>query len=240
MDNGGNKMIITGNGIALEREEINGISVTGSKVILPFDSMDRVLPKAERLVYDATNDRAVHIITGDDKLRNKLFYPLMSKDKNGCRIVAYNGLSDEWDGRQIYGTNDEIVKLLSLLTNRAVVETGMPAGAGSSIIRNNMSNKIGGIEMNFMTNMGKSYDLMRSEMEIEKIVKLSDMLYRVGYLISGLKTDWKGYSMFSITRIMIARLDKELLNGVKQDSNDLDKADRIMEELFGNILVELE
>lgn len=42
-------MIITGNGIALEREEINGISVTGSKVILPFDSMDRVLPKAERL-----------------------------------------------------------------------------------------------------------------------------------------------------------------------------------------------
>lgn len=239
MDSGGNKMIITGNVIALEREEINGISVTGSKVILPFDSMDRVLPKAERLVYDATNDRAVHIITGD-KLKNKLFYPLMSKDKNGCRIVAYNGLSDEWDGRQIYGTNDEIAKLLSLLTNRAVVETGMPAGAGSSIIRHNMSNKIGGIEMNFMANIGKSYDLMRSGIEIEKIVKLSDMLYRVGYLISGLKTDWKGYSMFSITRILIARLDKELLNGIKQDSNNLDKADIIMEELFGNILVELD
>ena len=52
MDSGGNKMIITGNGIALEREEINGISVTGSKVILPFDSMDRVLPKAERIMEE--------------------------------------------------------------------------------------------------------------------------------------------------------------------------------------------
>lgn len=239
MDSGGNKMIITGNGIALEREEINGISVTGSKVILPFDSMDRVLPKAERLVYDATNDRAVHIITGD-KLKNKLFYPLMIKDMNGFKTVSYNQLSDTWDGKQVYGTNDEIAKLLSLLTNRAVVETGMPSGAGSSIIRNNMSNKIGGIEMNFMANIGKSYDIMCSGMEIEKIVKLSDMLYMVGYLISGLKTDWKGYSMFSITRIQIARLDKELLNGIKQDSNDLDKADRIMEELFGNILVELD
>lgn len=239
MDNGGNKMIITGNGIALEREEINGISVTGSKVILSFDSMDRVLPKAERLVYDATNDRAVHIITGD-KLKNKLFYPLMIKCMNGFKTVSYNQLSDTWDGKQVYGTNDEIAKLLSLLTNRAVVETGMPSGAGSSIIRHNMSNKIGGIEMNFMANIGKSYDLMCSGMEIEKIVKLSDMLYRVGYLISGLRTDEKGYSMFSTTRIMIARLDKELFNGIKQNSNDLDKADRIMEELFGNILVELD
>ena len=94
--------------------------------------------------------------------------------------------------------------------------------------------------MNFMANMGKSYDLMCSGMEIEKIVKLSDMLYSVGYLISGLRTDEKGYSMLSTTRIMIARLDKELFNGIKQDSNDLDKADRIMEELFGNILVELD
>lgn len=54
--NGRTKMIITWNGIALEREEIKGIGVTGSKVILPFDSMDRVLGKAERIMKELFGD----------------------------------------------------------------------------------------------------------------------------------------------------------------------------------------
>lgn len=237
--NGGTKMIITGKGIALEKDEINGIGITGSRVILPFDSMDRVISNAERIVYDATNDRAVNIVTGD-KLKNKLCYPLMIKSMNGFKTVSYDQISDTWDGKQIYGTNDEAVKLLSLLVNRAVVETGMPAGDGSSIIRHHTSNKIGNIAINFMANMGKSYELMCSGMEIGKIVTLSNRMYNIGYLISGLRTAEKGYSMFSTTRIMIAKLDKELLNGTKPANNDLEKADRIMKELFGNIMAELD
>ena len=237
--NGGTKMIITGNGIALEREEIKGIGVTGSKVILPFDSMDRVLGKAERIVYDATNDRAVHIVT-DSKLRNKLCYPIMIKSMNGYKVVPYDQLSATWNGKQVYGKNDDVVKLMSLLTNRAVIETGMPAGVGSSIIRHHTSSKVSNISMNFMTNCGTSYDLMCSGMEIGKIVTLSNRMYRIGYLISRLMTDEKGYSMFSTTRIMIARLDKKLLNGIKPDGNDLEKADRIMKELFGDIMAELD
>lgn len=232
-------MIITGNGIALEREEINGISVTGSKVILPFDSMDRVLPKAQRLIYDATNDRAVHIITGD-RLRNKLFYPLMNKDKNGCRIVTYNSLSDEWDGRQIYGTNDDSVKVLSLLTNRAVMTTEMTVDHYSVTFLNQMENKISRIEVNFSVNEGKLYNLTCSGLEADKVITLSDRLYRIGYNVNLLEIAKRGFPLVSTTRITIARLNKERLNGIETADNALEKADRIMEELFGDILVKID
>lgn len=231
-------MIITGKGIALEKDEINGISVTGSKVILPFDSMDRVLPKAERLVYDATDGRAVNIITGN-KLRNKLFYPLMINGMNGFKTVSYDQLSDTLDGKQVYGTNDEMAKLLSLLTNRAVMATEMPVGTDSVIFWNQMKNKINRIDINFSINEGKEYNLVCSGLEADEIVTLSDRLYKIGYNLSLLKTTERGFPLFSTTEIAIARLNKERLNGIETADNDLEKADRIMEELFGDILVKI-
>lgn len=181
-------MIVTDKGIILIHDEVIGGSVAGKKVVVPHSYMHRVIERANSICYDATSENAVKAVLSCHRT-NKIFYPFMKLAREAVVIAGMDDLFIESESvnfakHEPYNPKTETEKIISLCINRYIVATRhevwrsmIPADTVKLVIvPANESNL--GIEMLFTS---------RRELTIRDTTKLSDGLWRIGWVIQDIK-----------------------------------------------------
>lgn len=183
-------MIVTDKGIILIHDEVMGSSVAGKKVVVPHSYMHRVIERTNSICYDATSENAVKAALSCRNIK-KIFYPFMTCTRNQVLVTGMDDLllEDEsvtFRNLETYKPKSETEKLISLCVNMYVLATRQEI-CGSliqedtyeiSISSDAVYNRSIGIEMLFTS---------KRELSIKDIVKLSDSLWRIGWVIQDIK-----------------------------------------------------
>lgn len=181
-------MIVTDKGIILIHDEVIGSSVAGKKVVVPHSYMHRVIERAKSVCYDATSENAVKAVLSCHRT-NKIFYPFMKLAREAVVIAGMDDLFLESESvnfakHEPYKPKTETEKIISLCINRYIVATRhevwrsmIPTDTVKLVIvPANESNL--GIEMLFTS---------RRELTIRDTTKLSDSLWKIGWVIQDIK-----------------------------------------------------
>lgn len=183
-------MIVTDKGIILIHDEVIGSSVAGKKVVVSHSYMHRVIERANSVCYDATSENAVKAVLSCWNSK-KLFYPFMSWTRNQVLVTRIDNLllEDEsvtFRNREPYKPKSETEKFVSLLINRYILAT--KTEIWSSMIQDD-TDKIS-IRSNAAYNRDIGIDMLftsKRELSINDIVKLSDSLWKIGWVIQDIK-----------------------------------------------------
>lgn len=180
-------MIVTDKGIILIHDEVMNSPVVNGKVVVPHSYISRVIERAKSVCYDATSENAVKAVLRCWN-REKLFYPFMTWTGRETLVCGMDYLFLESESvnfrkQEPYKPKSEIEKLVSLCVNRHILATMEEIwSASASDDTNTLSvayNKIDiGIDMLFTS---------KRQLLIGEIAKLSDGLWRIGWVIDNIK-----------------------------------------------------
>ena len=208
-------MIIFGDKIGIEASDgFRTTHITGKGIVtVDVGKVNEVARHANRVIYNALDQKAVNIILLHGNVRNKVCYPLASYNDGLLELTWMN------DSYCTYAdmTQDNGYKIMSLLVNRAVVATNESIDQAWLKMANGHIPQLD-IE-------AKSYSEVVAEVDggtlnnIYDIAKVSDKLWGKGYYIKGV-TDYKCENGACIIGIVKA-LTSELSNEDKEEAIDI-------------------
>ena len=181
-------MIVTDKGIILIQDEVMNKSVVNGKVVVPHSYMRRAIERAKSVCYDATSENAVRAVISCHRV-DKLFYPFMVWARDEVIIAGMDDLFLESESvnfvkQEPYKPETETEKVISLCINRYILATRhevwrsmIPADTVKLAIVSAKPRNLG-IDMLFTS---------KRQISVKDITKLSDSLWKIGWVIDNIK-----------------------------------------------------
>lgn len=184
-------MIVTGTGIVIDGKERMNSSVVGRGIcMIPFKHMDKVARKAERVIYDANDETAVKAVAELMRSSSARFMPYMNFSAYAAYISGIGSIDRVRKNYPEEQTNfGQTEMVLEELVNKVVYYLGIRAAGASAHKHTTYSGVVKRIAV---------YGLVDYEMQCTKVIKIpkdvraeadtiikcSDMLADVGYVIN--------------------------------------------------------